>query len=156
MNMNYHDWMISEELHKWLLDNLESGSTILELGSGDGTEILSKHYKMFSIEHNIEWSNRFNSTYITAPLVDNWYNIDIVKSQLPKKYDLILIDGPVGDGRESRMGFYNNIELFNTGVTIIVDDTHRPDEKKLATKLSQLLNRESKEIKCQKKSFTII
>ena len=108
----YHDWMISEELHKWILDNIKPGSTILELGSGDGTEILSKHYKMFSIENDLNWSGRFNSTYITAPLVNNWYDIDKVKSGLPKKYDLILVDGPVGNGRESRMGFFHNINML--------------------------------------------
>lgn len=153
--MEYHGYMISEELYLYIRENLSEGSTILELGSGDGTKILSDHYKMFSIENNEKWLNKYDSTYIYAPIINGWFDVDVLKRDLPTEYDLILVDAPPAFTEEARMGFYHNISLFNTSVPIIIDDTHRSGEKRLADNLSKHLGREYREIKSSQKSFCI-
>lgn len=124
-------WSFQPELYHFLRSNLVNGSTILELGSGYGTDVLSQHYKMYSIEHNQKFINKYNSTYIYAPMVGHWYDISIVKQIEDLQYDCILIDGPVGSESKSRIGFWENIHFFNTNVLMIFDDTNRDGERKL-------------------------
>ena len=62
------NYAISKECHDFILSVLENGKTILELGSGIGTEILSQTYNVISIEENINFVGRHPSTYIYAPL----------------------------------------------------------------------------------------
>lgn len=45
-------WAIEAAVIEWIRAHIPSGSTILEFGSGAGTEVLSKHYRMFSVEHD--------------------------------------------------------------------------------------------------------
>ena len=92
---------ISEELYHFILKNVPKGP-FLEFGSGAGsTQNLSKHYKMYSIEHNDQYVGAFNSTYIHAPIKNKWYDVDVLKSSLPEEheYNAVLIDGPVGEAR---------------------------------------------------------
>ena len=137
-------WAISKELFNWILENLPGGKTILELGSGSGTVELTHHYNVYSIEHDGKWVGRAEkSTYIYAPIVKyagySWYDVEIVREQLPKEYDLILVDGPPGTiGRE---GFLNNIELFKTDVPIIIDDSNRPAEARIRDALAERFNK---------------
>tara|TARA_Y100000310_G_scaffold308422_1_gene351526 strand:- start:485 stop:1018 length:534 start_codon:yes stop_codon:yes gene_type:complete len=156
---NFDGWSITEICFNYIRDLLPDGGTILELGSGFGTDILSKYYKMYSIENDKKWVDEYNSTYIHAPIVfydDNtefsvpegiprqrgWYNPDIVKTFLAKieKYDLILVDGPNG-GKYGRGGFYKYLDLFNTDVFIIFDDINRESERILIEKVSKKINR---------------
>lgn len=153
--MEHHGYMISEELYKWILDNLEHGKTILEIGSGDGTKLLSEYYKMYSIEHNPQWQNKYNSTYINAPLIGGWYHRETLEREMPKNYDLILVDAPPAFTVHARYGFYSNLDLFRTDVPIIIDDTNREGEKKLADDLSKRLGRPYEEFKCNQKSFAV-
>ena len=156
---NLNGWAISEDLLSWIHVNLKKGSTILELGSGTGTIELTKDYKVYSIEHDSRWLNKAkDSNYLYAPIKDyddyRWYDIDVVKSIDEIKYDLIIVDGPPGTiGRE---GFLYNIELFDTDVTIIIDDSNRPDELKLAKDLAFNLGRKYKPYGGSEKSFIII
>ena len=81
-------WMMPERAFEWIEKNIPYGSTILEFGSGKGTERLALNYTIFSIEHNPEWINKYNSNYIYAPIKlyeqDSqknglgWYDIDIL------------------------------------------------------------------------------
>jgi hypothetical protein len=48
-------WMLSEEALKWITDNIPFNSTIVELGSGFSTKILSRDYKIFSVEEDLKW-----------------------------------------------------------------------------------------------------
>lgn len=142
---------ISVDLFKYILNNLEKGGTILELGSGSGTGELAKFYKVYSIEHDKNWLNKYNTTYIYAPIVSyqeyKWFNIDILKKSLPTiDYDLILVDGP--PGTIGRAGFFYNLALFDTAKTIIFDDVQRGAELVLLKNVSQKLNRPYKIIKC--------
>ena len=153
--MEHHGYMISKELYEWILENIPKGSTILEIGSGDGTQLLSKDYKMFSIENNSAWVNKYDSTYIHAPIKGAWFDVSVLEAKLPKEYDFILVDAPPAFSEEARMGFFHNIHLFNTDVPIVIDDTNRAGEKKLADKLQAHTGKIYEEIKCSQKSFCV-
>jgi len=135
---NFGGWAITEQMFNWIIENIPTGSTILELGSGTGTIELSKHYNMISIEHNDEWIGLCDkSNYIYAPLVD-----------------VILIDGPPKKYSE-RIDFIKNINLFKKDVIFLLDDTQRDGEMELCKSLSNLLNKEYKIIEGDK-NFAII
>lgn len=145
-------WAIDIECYKKILEILPRGNTILELGSGLATNKLSEKYKMFSIEHDENWVNKYNSTYIYAPLVYdynnpiiNWYDVKILKEKLPTEYDLILVDGPPGGASINKMtrdGFRRNIDLFNIENTLIIfDDIQRKEEMWSMNMLVSELNR---------------
>ncbi len=135
---------------------LPERSIILEFGSGEGTIRLSKYFQMYSVENQTEWMNRYPTvtTYIncntrgydaefTAPEMDNpqraWYNPDQLFDNLPKKYDLILIDGP--GGHFGRGGFLKFLGRFNTDIPLIFDDVNRPAELELIQKVSERVKR---------------
>lgn len=147
-------WAMNRSTFDCILSILPKGSTILELGSGYGTEELSKYYKMYSIESNEEWVGKFNSTYIhapikrydqlyTAPLIEGntgWHDYTILRNKLKDlQYDLIFIDGP--EGKYGRGGFLKHLDLFNTSVPLIFDDINRKPELELLIKVSEVLNR---------------
>lgn len=96
---SFGGWTISKQLFDWLVKALPEGSTILELGSGAGTAQLAKHFRMISVEHKRKFVGRYDSKYIYAPIVDGWYDAKIIAKQLgkPAKYDLLLVDGPLGN-----------------------------------------------------------
>jgi len=144
MNDNFNSWTIGENLYNWIINNIEKNSTILELGSGDGsTSELVKNYIVYSIEHDKNWVDKIKgSNYIYAPIVDKWYDVNILKNNLNINYDLILVDGP--PGFIGRFGFLKNIELFNTNVPIIIDDVQRKDELNLLIDVSKYLNKQYK------------
>jgi len=132
---------ISEELYRFILDIVPKGS-LLEFGSGAGsTQNLSKHYKMYSIEHNAQYVGAFDSTYIHAPIKNGWYDVDVLKSNLPEEYeyDAVLIDGPIGEGNRSPV--LNHLDLFGNfkDKWVICDDTHRYGELHLFTSLLTIL-----------------
>jgi hypothetical protein len=133
-------WSIQPEAYSFIIKNLEYGSTILELGSGFGTQVLSEKYKMASIEHNKRFIGKYNSTYIHAPMKGHWYDVNLVRNGLPEKYDMILIDGPVGSESKNRIGFWENIGLFNTNVLMLFDDTNRAGERHLFEKCLEFVN----------------
>ncbi len=123
-------------------------STILELGSGEGTNLLTQQYSVYSVEDDIEWVGYCaESTYIHCPLIEtdykgstaSWYDADILAKNLPEDYQLILVDGP--SGKSGRFGLLANISLFRNDVPIIIDDTIRSEEASIARELAFLLNR---------------
>lgn len=144
--MSYY---ISQELLAYIRRTLPAGSTILELGSGTGTGWLAKDYKMYSVEDKKKFVGKENSTYIHAPLCSynipkfpsqtQWYDTDVLEKQLPKEYDMILVDGPTGD--IGRGGFARFIHLFRDDVPIIFDDIRREDELRLALRVGHKLNK---------------
>jgi len=154
-NKNLNDWAISDETFYWLNENLPPGSTILEFGSGTGTIELTKNWKVYSVEQDMQWVGLAeNSTYIHAPLKDGWYDKDIVFNSIPDKYDLILVDGP--GGSDYRPGIDKYWDKFNTDVPIIFDDTHRSKDRDHAIHVAGLLKKEWREVKGWQKSFIIV
>lgn len=126
---------ITLSLFSWIINNLPVGKHILELGSGDvSTPKLAQHYKLTSVESKPEFVNKYQSHYIYAPLVDGWYDTNILKAHLPESYDLILVDGPTGS--EARTGFLKHIDLFKLNVPIVIDDTWRAPERQMAVDIA--------------------
>lgn len=151
---NLENWMIPKEAIEWILENIPKGSNILELGSGYGTEILSKSYKMYSIEQNEDWLYKFDSNYIYATIEDGFYCKESLKS-IPKIYDLLIIDGPTKSSG-GRLGILDNLEYFYLECPILIDDTNRQDELDIANFLSVFTKRKVKTFEIHNKSFSII
>lgn len=151
---NLENWMLSKEAIDWILENIPKSSNILELGSGFSTEILSKSYKMYSIEQNKDWLDKFDSEYIYAPIEDGFYCKESLKS-IPKIYDLLIIDGPT-ESSGGRLGILDNLEYFYLECPILIDDTNRQDELDIANFLSVFTKRKVKTFEIHNKSFSII
>lgn len=147
---NLGGWCVDMELIQTIYDMIPHNSTIIELGSGDGsTKYLSKFYDLYSIEHDVHYINRYPNKYIYAQLIDDyWYDRNVLINQLPSKYELILVDGPI---KHRRKGFVENYDIFDQNVPIILDDTHREIEKNM---INILVNQFSKKIIQQKKTLT--
>lgn len=154
--MGLNSVSMSKAAIDWIKTVVPAGSTILELGSGDGTISLSNTFKMYSVENQVEWMNKYPlcTTYInchtryyddefTAPDIEGsqtaWYNPDTLFSNLPEKYDALLIDGP--GGKYGRGGFFKFIDKFNTNVPMFFDDVNRGAELDLMKKVSLYVNR---------------
>ena len=137
-------FLMCNEIHEWVNDNLPNGSTILELGSGKGTARLVENYTVYSIEHSKKWLNRYGSNYIYAPIKNGWYDISAIKKGMPSHYDLLIVDGPPRkiDGHKiGRRHLFDHLDLFNTNVPIIVDDSDRGREMKLLKDMVKKLGR---------------
>lgn len=153
---DFGGWAVERQLFDYILSVLPDGKTVLELGSGWATGELVKHYTVYSVEHDKKWLNRFDSHYIYALLVNGWYDVNVLKTQLPHQYDLILIDGPVGINENSRYGFYTNLALFKTNCIMIFDDVNRKGDYKLFTDVAGALNRPFEIVKGRSKNFGVI
>lgn len=125
---------INYECYLKILELLPKGSTILEFGSGRTSDALRETYTVYSVEHDGAWvKGPYKEFYIHAPLVEHegleydWYNVDILKENLPSKYDMILVDGPPANKkRTARHGFLKYLDIFDLENTIIVfHDIHR-------------------------------
>jgi hypothetical protein len=148
-------WMLPREIFEWISQTIPEGANILEFGSGDGSQILSKKYQLWSVEHNQEWVGVSQSNYIFAPIVDNpessvagekgWYDPELFDST-PSRVEVIIIDGPPGViGRTGICSFLERLPKFNF---IIVDDTDRPAEKELSGKIQLFFDCECEEFTC--------
>jgi hypothetical protein len=143
-------FLMCNEIHEWIEENLPKGSTILELGSGKGTIRMVENYTVYSIEHSKKWMGRYGSNYIYAPIKDGWYDIEAIKKGIPEHYDLLLIDGPprkIDGVKIGRRPFGDHMDLFNTDIPIIVDDSDRGREMKLIKDMIEKLGRGCKEYK---------
>jgi len=155
MNNKLGGWSIGNKLFNYICENLPNNSTILEFGSGYGTIELSKYYNIYSVEHDSKWLNLSkNVNYIYAPIKKGWYDINMLKQNIPNNYDLIIIDGP--PKKIGRIGFYNNINLFKTNIPIIVDDTHRSKDLELLKNISKYVKKQYILILENDKSFGVI
>ena len=144
--MNKQHWSIGGGIRSAISQLVEEGAVIVELGSGYGTRKLVEKYTVYSIENDEDWVDFCEeSNYIHAPITrtadgkEQWYDTSIIQANLPSTYDLILVDGP--PGKIGRGGLLTNFNLFRTDVPIIIDDTIRDEEAKIARELAYKLNR---------------
>lgn len=159
---NLDGWAIPKEAFEWIYKNIPHGSTIVELGSGNGTKELVRYYNVVTVEENEKWVNVVKEAkYIYSPLKEYdkvvphsccWYNDDML-SELPSEYDLLIIDGPVGNNRGN---FVHFIEHFRSDVPIIIDDTNRGGDKKMALDVAEKLNKNITEIIGWEKEMMIL
>ena len=150
-------WAISKQLFDWLLEALPDGATILELGSGSGTQQLAKHFRMVSVEHDPDFVDRYDSTYIYAPIVNGWYDAVTIGNELSRlsiQYDLFLVDGP--PKRIGRSGILLNLGLFDLTKPIVLDDVHRPPERQLLDELATRVGRRYEIFSDGAKSFGVL
>jgi hypothetical protein len=162
-----NDWSggsIDKEVYDYIRKVLPEGSTILELGSGWATGQLAKHYTMYSVEHNPEYLDKQDSTYIHAPLVEHkkinnekstmWYDIEALRPKLKGiKYDLLLIDGPPGN---ARAGFIKYVYDFDPTVIMVFDDTDRGLDLRAAMRAANKLELPFVTYRSSTKSFSVI
>jgi hypothetical protein len=123
----FGNWSIESELYQWLVDNLEENKLLIEMGSGNTTSELIKKWNVISIEEDIYWVNKFHENYIHAPIINGWYDFDVIKNQLPAKIDALLVDGPA---HGERMDLVDKIEFFmeKSPEIIVFDDTKRLED----------------------------
>ena len=128
-------WMLPGEVIAWINDNLPKGCTIVEFGSGHGSVALSSRFNLISVEHDENWLNLSNGTYVHAKIVQNpisnqhkqtgWYDPESLVN-LPDFADLIIVDGPPGD--IGRIGLLHHLALLPRSNYWVVDDTDREAE----------------------------
>ena len=101
-------WAIQEACFNLIREILPEGKTILEMGSGEGTHILSEYYNMISIEDQPEWVGRYKSHYIEVP-IRNYVKNNIKTSGLFKFEDNNLYTAPDLPGEKSptQQGWYD-------------------------------------------------
>ena len=115
--------------------------TIVEFGSGEGTEILADIGKVYSIEHDENWILNYGGVeYIHSPLSDiepipgfghkQWYNHNVIFNNLPSSYEVLIVDGPPGS--VGRSGILNHLSEIPDNVVWIIDDTLRREESDLS------------------------
>jgi hypothetical protein len=98
--------------------------------------------------------NKFpNLIYHYSPIKEGWYDREWL-GNLPKDYSLLIFDGPRGDIGRTKV--LENLDLFNLKIPIIIDDTHREVELRIANKLIEITGKSSIEIKEHNKSAYII
>jgi hypothetical protein len=94
--------------------------------------MLSEYYTMYSVEHDEDFLDRYNTLYFYAPLKEHkaiknhegtvWYDADVLRPRLKGlEYDLLLVDGPP----ESRAGFLKYFDMFDPDAIIVFDDVNR-------------------------------
>ena len=127
---------------------IPTNSRIVELGSGNGTNRLTKEYDVYSIEDNENWIGYCeDSNYIHAPIKKveydgqeiPWYDVEAIQNGIPAEYDLVLVDGP--SGKIGRNGLLRNMHIFRSDVPFVIDDTLREHECQIAREMAFLLNR---------------
>ena len=139
-------WMLPPAVFEWIEKNLAFGSTILEFGSGEGSQRLALNYDLYSVEHNPEWLRSASGTCLYAPIQVSdefpgeigWYDLKAIQGDLPKEIDLMIIDGP--NGRIGRSGMLAYTDLFCWTFPVLIDDLHREKEYQISQSLSKKVN----------------
>lgn len=122
-------WALPPDAFEFLGSRLSPESTIVELGSGEGTRRLVDCYaRVFSVEHDEKYVGKYDSNYIHAPIVDGWYDRTAIAYGLPSRMDCLIIDGPTG--AIGRQGVLRHLDLFGP-VPMLVDDVHRGAEREI-------------------------
>ena len=135
------NWSICNGILQAVKNLVNENSIIVEFGSGIGSKLLSEFCTVYSIEHDEKFLNLHEDVnYIYAPLVEikplldfnetQWYDIDIIKRNLPSNIDLVLVDGP--PEKYGRSGILNHLDMFGKNTIWIVDDVLRQKDQTLA------------------------
>ncbi len=140
-------WMLPKEALDFVIEHVEPGAVVVEFGSGHGSEALSKHFDLYSFEHDEAWLGVTSSTYIHAPIKENqyateagetgWYDVEIVRQNWPKGAQCVIVDGP--PGFIGRAGISSILDELSHAPLILIDDIDRPAESQLSSRLSEQL-----------------
>jgi len=124
---------IEQVVYGFILGRINPTETIVEFGAGDvSTLVLRTYYNLYSVEHNEEFCGKYDGVnYIYAPIKDGWYDIDVLKKQLPKNPSLVLIDGC------NRLKHLEHLDLLSKETLYIIHDTYRDAEIELTQELAK-------------------
>lgn len=134
---------------------------ILELGLGQSTKIVNEYAKHFKnvkhdiVEHNKEWTEFFKNSTDMSDMV-NFHLLTNIKRKYngvelnsykgfkkefeKQKFDLMLIDAPVGGTEYARMDILDILpECLEKSFVIIIDDCQRIGEKRTIELLEKKL-----------------
>lgn len=142
-----------------------SPHNVLEFGLGNSSKIISQYFAAqdkgvwhhIIIEHNTKWINfikkenilsRYSKIHQTQLITKKYKRHKVISYKninpvMNLKYDLILIDGPLGsEGAFSRVDILSYIPgCLNESFAIIIDDYHRRGERGLVRELESILRR---------------
>ena len=100
------------------------------------------HFELTTIEHDAVWAEFItkNSGHEVELAALTFDGLGYVIDKLPGPYDLIIVDGPQGDGSKySRSGAVSVVEQHLSAEGIcVVDDTHRAGERATAAAIADL------------------
>jgi len=166
---NLNNWALSIEAFRWIRNHIPDNATIIEFGSGTGTIELARFYTVYTVEQNIEFVGKaVHAHYIHAPLAEGWYDADVVFTNLPTEYSLVIVDGPIDcfwntpvtKEKDStigcRRGMDAHLSKFRTDVPFLFDDTHREYDRSHAILVAASLNRPWHEEIGWQKNFIIV
>lgn len=156
---------------------------IIEFGLGESTKFISTfldNYLLESnhtiVEHSEEWKNSFMERFDLSPrstinilsLVNNRVKehdsngYGSIEEVITEKYDLYLVDGPLGSKNYSRYDIIGLAKNFKTDdeFMIIMDDVNRKGEKQTFNELKRVLTEQNIKIHigfyCGSKDVAII
>lgn len=149
---------LSEYLMACLQHTDKSGGYVLECGSGLSTILMGiigkpKGVKIISLENSAKWRKRTgwylhhfnlnNVSILYSPIADKgnyqWYNIE--GHSLPEKISLVILDGPPGDIKGGRTGFFPECKnLVVRDTVILVDDVERKEEMGMVTDFAKSMD----------------
>lgn len=141
---------------------------IIEFGAGYSTFVLAKlikknnlNAKFYSIESNLDWIDLLRGVLekeeltdfvklIHSPLTDSafsfkehkkWYDTDILDKHIGnEKFDLVVVDGPMGTEKYSRFGAIPYLlNKLKEDYFILLDDTFRKEELEIIEEWSKTL-----------------
>lgn len=163
LSLNIGRWAGSYSFFYILNIVLKNGrpNSILELGVGESTKFISEYLRNDLIdtvhqvvEHNDEWRSKFlenfhlspNSKISYCPLITEKYkNEDVICYKgldgfLERKYDLYVVDGPIGTKRFSRIDILKIARTMGKSdeFILIVDDVHRDGEKETVKEIMKI------------------
>lgn len=136
-------------------------SYALELGAGTSTRVLNAWANKFdgrvvTLEQDLDWATKLSKEIdggqhriLNCQLTDvmvgshktKWYDVSDNLS-VKDKFDLVLVDGPIGTKRFSRLGVLNVVENnLADEWTIIWDDLHRPGDLESFGELLEMLRK---------------
>jgi hypothetical protein len=149
-------WALGANAIGWLLREMHSRGSrvVVELGPGTSSVVLASSagsdLEMTGIEHDLRYVESLEkqltlnglSGYklVHVPLAPRahdrrtvqWYDISILKA-LPTQIDVLIVDGPPNwKGEGNRAPALDTLdERLLDGAVVLVDDTHRPDERNM-------------------------
>jgi hypothetical protein len=148
----FNDWTIPRKLWEIIRPMLGPGMTTLETGSGLSTLLFeAAQCRHTALEHDERFAAP-SRCVLLRPLAGTppWYDWEPTD-----RYDLILIDGPPASfGREGILRVFKR--LVNDETIVVLDDTHRPAESRLAATICRGFGFEAKHYAEEGRGFAVL